>query len=122
MKCQRLRRQVRRKADPAKALVKEWVSRWRDERAVATEVSYKQINGVLCWRLCCMCIARTTGGSLELGRAHKRINHGQCLLLCHWRSFLHQGLPPVACIFGSCQAFSKQVLLPTASLWPCSSQ
>lgn len=37
--------QVRRKADPAKALVKEWVSRWRDERTVTSEVSYKQING-----------------------------------------------------------------------------
>ena len=43
-----LGRQVRRKADPAKALVKEWVSRWRDERTVTSEVSYKQINGDPC--------------------------------------------------------------------------
>lgn len=24
---------------------------------------------------------------------------GVCLLLCYWRSFLYQGLPPIACIF-----------------------
>ncbi|KAK9825441.1 hypothetical protein WJX81_008200 [Elliptochloris bilobata] len=40
-------REVRRKADPAKALVKEWVSRWRDERTVTSEASYKQISAAL---------------------------------------------------------------------------
>jgi len=42
---------VRRKADPAKALVQEWVRKWRDERGVSSEVSYKQINGALTFPL-----------------------------------------------------------------------
>jgi hypothetical protein len=37
--------QVRRKADPAKTLVKEWVANWRDVAAVSGEVSFKQIKG-----------------------------------------------------------------------------
>jgi len=36
--------EVRRKADPAKMLVKEWVANWRDVRAVSGEVSFKQIK------------------------------------------------------------------------------
>ena len=39
--------QVRRKADPAKALVKEWVQNWRDARAVSSEVSYRKITGAV---------------------------------------------------------------------------
>lgn len=38
--------QVRRKADPAKGLVKEWVQNWRDARAVSKEVSYRKITGL----------------------------------------------------------------------------
>ena len=45
------RQQVRRKADPAKALVQEWVRKWRDERGVSSEVSYKQINGASAFSL-----------------------------------------------------------------------
>ena len=37
--------QVRRKADPAKNLVKEWVANWRDVRAVSGDASFKQIRG-----------------------------------------------------------------------------
>lgn len=42
---QKLTVQVRRKAEPAKKLVKEWVTDWRDARNVAQEVSYKRITG-----------------------------------------------------------------------------
>ena len=37
--------QVRRKADPAKGLVKEWVSSWRDARPVSNDASHRQITG-----------------------------------------------------------------------------
>ena len=37
--------QVRRKADPAKGLVKEWVSNWRDARPVSGDASHRQITG-----------------------------------------------------------------------------
>ena len=37
--------QVRRKADPAKGLVKEWVSNWRDARPVSSDASHRQITG-----------------------------------------------------------------------------
>ena len=37
--------QVRRKADPAKGLVKDWVSNWRDNRSVRGSVSHDQLSG-----------------------------------------------------------------------------
>ena len=39
--------QVRRKADPAKSLVKDWVKNWRDSPAISREVSYREISGRL---------------------------------------------------------------------------
>lgn len=40
-----LRAQVRRKADPAKGLVKDWVLKWRDDRFVRGSVSHDQLSG-----------------------------------------------------------------------------
>lgn len=37
--------QVRRKADPAKSLVKDWVKNWRDSPAISREKSYSEISG-----------------------------------------------------------------------------
>ena len=37
---------MRRKADPAKGLVKDWVSKWRDDRAVRGSVSHDQVSGI----------------------------------------------------------------------------
>ena len=37
--------QVRRTADTAKGLVKEWVSKWRDRSALKSEASHRQITG-----------------------------------------------------------------------------
>lgn len=39
--------QVRRKADPAKSLVKEWVQNWRDATAVSNDPSYRRITGLV---------------------------------------------------------------------------
>ena len=44
----RLALQVRRKADPAKGMVKEWVQNWRDVRVVSGDASFKQIKGKTC--------------------------------------------------------------------------
>jgi hypothetical protein len=38
--------QVRRKADPAKEQVREFVGRWRDNPAVTDNVSHDEITGV----------------------------------------------------------------------------
>lgn len=38
--------QIRRKADPAKGLVKDWVLKWRDDRSVRGSVSHDQISGM----------------------------------------------------------------------------
>ncbi|DBB04117.1 hypothetical protein WJX77_006144 [Trebouxia sp. C0004] len=39
--------EVRRKADPAKGLVKDWVSKWRDDRSVRGSVSHDQLSAML---------------------------------------------------------------------------
>lgn len=39
--------QIRRKADPAKGLVKDWVSKWRDDRTVRGSTSHDQISGIV---------------------------------------------------------------------------
>ena len=38
--------QVRKKADPAKNLVKGWLSDWKDAPGVQGEASYTQLSGV----------------------------------------------------------------------------
>lgn len=38
--------QVRRKADPAKSLVKVWVKDWRDSPSISRETSYTEISGI----------------------------------------------------------------------------
>ena len=40
--------QVRKKADPAKNLVKGWLSDWKDAPGVQGEASYTQLSGVRC--------------------------------------------------------------------------
>lgn len=40
-------REVRRKADPAKDLVRQFMSRWRDAGEVAGEVSYAELTGAI---------------------------------------------------------------------------
>ena len=44
--------QVRRKADGAKNLVKEWLADWRDSPLVAQDPSHSQIQGMN-GRVCC---------------------------------------------------------------------
>ncbi|KAK9823752.1 hypothetical protein WJX72_005160 [[Myrmecia] bisecta] len=39
--------EIRRKADPAKDLVKQWVSKWNGDRIVKDEDSYKQVTAAL---------------------------------------------------------------------------
>lgn len=55
--------QIRRKADPAKGLVKDWVSKWRDDRTVRGSVSHDQISGIKCQHRAIthnsMCLLRT---------------------------------------------------------------
>ena len=38
-------RQVRRKADPAKETVREFVSKWRDDPKVSREIAQLQVKG-----------------------------------------------------------------------------
>ncbi|CAK0785118.1 hypothetical protein CVIRNUC_008324 [Coccomyxa viridis] len=40
-------RQVRRKADPAKNLVKSWIQDWKDVSDVQQEISHKELSGVI---------------------------------------------------------------------------
>ena len=40
-------REVRRKADPAKDLVRQFMTRWRDEREVAGEESYTELTAAI---------------------------------------------------------------------------
>ncbi|EIE25666.1 hypothetical protein COCSUDRAFT_52532 [Coccomyxa subellipsoidea C-169] len=40
-------RQVRKKADPAKNLVKGWLSEWKDAQGVQGEASYTQLSGTI---------------------------------------------------------------------------
>ena len=38
--------QVRRKADPAKTLVKSWIQNWKDVSDVQQETSHKELSGI----------------------------------------------------------------------------
>ena len=38
--------QVRRKADPAKNLVKSWIQNWKDVSDVQQETSHKELSGI----------------------------------------------------------------------------
>ena len=38
--------QVRRKADPAKNLVKSWIQDWKDVSDVQQEISHKELSGI----------------------------------------------------------------------------
>lgn len=40
-------REVRRKADPAKDLVRQFMTRWRDEQEVSGEVSYSELTAAI---------------------------------------------------------------------------
>lgn len=48
--------QVRRKADPAKDLVKEFVRKWQDNAAVAGDVTHEEMKGALAAQACTTCV------------------------------------------------------------------